>query len=438
VRSVDEREILHNSFEIISAFDEVVNLGYKENLNLQQITTFLEMESHEEKIQEIIERNKELEAAEERKKKAKQLEMQRREMARRGASGSGMGGGMGGFPQSSMSSFGSNAPLVSKPAAEAVYDYDDRVPSKPRASSGFALGKGGLQLGKKKSSAFDGLGSSEHSPLMANQQERDVTPQPQHSAPKAASNRHDISSNRGIEIIVDEGLFVELNREGVAQSSEIRGTLNVRIGDPSRSKIKLKTEIGLPGNVFKTHPNVDRAQFADSNIIGSKDPSRPFPSNNQEFGVLRWKITGNNVPVPLVFSCWFSQSDPGFMDVTIEYEVKPGFEDVLENVTVRIPLASSNAHISDPSLNYGQYDDHIDWIIPVVDPNSDTASGTFEFTAEAEAQDDFFPINVDFKIPGGSSYGGVDVTRVFLVDDESQMLEFQKSVDIHSGEYRIQ
>jgi hypothetical protein len=105
---------------------------------------------------------------------------------------------------------------------------------------------------------------------------------------------------------------------------------------------------------------------------------------------------------------------------------------------VRIPLASSNAHISDPSLNYGQYDDHIDWIIPVVDPNSDTASGTFEFTAEAEAQDDFFPINVDFKIPGGSSYGGVDVTRVFLVDDESQMLEFQKSVDIHSGEYRIQ
>jgi hypothetical protein len=33
-----------------------VTLGYRENLSLTQIKTFLEMESHEERIQEIIER----------------------------------------------------------------------------------------------------------------------------------------------------------------------------------------------------------------------------------------------------------------------------------------------------------------------------------------------------------------------------------------------
>lgn len=55
-KSLDEREILKNSFELLSAFDEVVSLGYRENLGLQQIKTFLEMESHEERIQEIIAR----------------------------------------------------------------------------------------------------------------------------------------------------------------------------------------------------------------------------------------------------------------------------------------------------------------------------------------------------------------------------------------------
>lgn len=55
-KSLDEREILRNAYELLSAFDELVTLGYRENLSLAQIKTFLEMESHEERIQEIISR----------------------------------------------------------------------------------------------------------------------------------------------------------------------------------------------------------------------------------------------------------------------------------------------------------------------------------------------------------------------------------------------
>lgn len=55
-RSLDEREILRNAFELLSAFDELVTLGYRENLTLSQIKTFLDMESHEERIQDIISR----------------------------------------------------------------------------------------------------------------------------------------------------------------------------------------------------------------------------------------------------------------------------------------------------------------------------------------------------------------------------------------------
>jgi hypothetical protein len=55
-KSLDEREILRNAYELLSAFDEIVTLGYRENLTISQIKTFLEMESHEERIQEIISR----------------------------------------------------------------------------------------------------------------------------------------------------------------------------------------------------------------------------------------------------------------------------------------------------------------------------------------------------------------------------------------------
>ncbi|KAL7268283.1 coatomer subunit delta [Rhizina undulata] len=81
-KSLDDREIIRNSFELLSAFDEIVGLGYRENLSLQQIKTILEMESHEERIQEIIALNKQFEASEERKRKAKQLDLQRKEMSR--------------------------------------------------------------------------------------------------------------------------------------------------------------------------------------------------------------------------------------------------------------------------------------------------------------------------------------------------------------------
>lgn len=55
-KGLDEREILRNAYELLSAFDELVSLGYRENLSIGQIKTFLEMESHEERIQEIISR----------------------------------------------------------------------------------------------------------------------------------------------------------------------------------------------------------------------------------------------------------------------------------------------------------------------------------------------------------------------------------------------
>lgn len=52
--SMDEAEILDNAFNLIFAFDEIVALGYRESVNLAQIRTFVEMDSHEEKVYQAV------------------------------------------------------------------------------------------------------------------------------------------------------------------------------------------------------------------------------------------------------------------------------------------------------------------------------------------------------------------------------------------------
>ena len=52
--ALDEQDILDKAFDLIFAFDEIVALGYRESVNLAQIRTFTEMDSHEEKIYEAM------------------------------------------------------------------------------------------------------------------------------------------------------------------------------------------------------------------------------------------------------------------------------------------------------------------------------------------------------------------------------------------------
>lgn len=51
---MEEAEISRQAFPLIFAFDEVVALGYRENVNLAQIKTFTEMDSHEEKVFQAV------------------------------------------------------------------------------------------------------------------------------------------------------------------------------------------------------------------------------------------------------------------------------------------------------------------------------------------------------------------------------------------------
>lgn len=86
-------------------------MGYRESVNLAQIKTFVEMDSHEEKVYQAVRQTQEREAKQKMREKAKELQRQRMESIKRGLpmggrnyGGSGGGGSSEGFGSSNSSS----------------------------------------------------------------------------------------------------------------------------------------------------------------------------------------------------------------------------------------------------------------------------------------------------------------------------------------------
>jgi hypothetical protein len=52
--SLEEESICRSAFDLIFAFDEVISLGHKENITIMQVRQNCEMESHEEKLHNMI------------------------------------------------------------------------------------------------------------------------------------------------------------------------------------------------------------------------------------------------------------------------------------------------------------------------------------------------------------------------------------------------
>ncbi|CAH8597397.1 unnamed protein product [Schistosoma mattheei] len=69
----DENDVLTHAFQLIFAFDEIIALGYREDVNLSQIRTYTEMDSHDERVFRAVQENKERDAKEQMKQRAREL-----------------------------------------------------------------------------------------------------------------------------------------------------------------------------------------------------------------------------------------------------------------------------------------------------------------------------------------------------------------------------
>ncbi|KAI2630431.1 putative coatomer subunit delta [Xylaria nigripes] len=418
-RTLDEREILKNAYELLSAFDELVTLGYRENLTLTQIKTFLEMESHEERIQEIIARNKELEATEERKRKAKQLEMQRKESARSGRPGA---------PRTPV------YPTYTPPTRPTPTDtYDSYEAEKNKSYKPAATKVKGMQLGKK--SKTTDMFERVRGDMGAEIDDTPLVPAvPAAVAEPAVPHTSSTLDRDAIHLTINESIGAKISREGALTSLTVSGDLSLRISDPSLTKIKLNlTANASHGVQFRTHPNVDRALFTSSKTIQMSNVARGFPVNNS-VGVLRWRSTpkaDDTSALPINFTVWVNKGAGGNHTITVEYELTGG--DTLKDVSVIIPYATNEPSVSSFDAVYEVSGDTLEWTIGIIEP--DNGSGSFEFDAQADDENEFFPMQVRFSKT--SPFIDVDVSSVRLVEEDEEVT-FSKEIRSLAENYVVE
>ncbi|KAK4053585.1 coatomer subunit delta [Microbotryomycetes sp. JL221] len=440
--AIGEYDVMRVSFEILSAWDEVVSLGWRENVNLQQVRSVLEMESHEEKIQEIIARNKEMEAKEELKRRAKQLEIQRREMTRRGQNPY-ANPSAGSYAQSSYTPAAPtfDAGASSRPGYPPFDDRSAAPSAKPFKTKGMQLGSKSKKQDSTLQEALGGLNVDDE-PLLAHrheerQEEAYQQPHQQATAPAAVASTKDSNPfgdvpPSDVHLVVREHLALQLNRDGGVDSLTVKGDLDLRISDPSKSVLAIA--LPPPSSYskandlqFKTHPNVDKNAWTQRGEIRLKEGKKGFPVG-QGLGVLKWRMTGTDESiVPISINCWPS-SDNGVCTVNLEYELE-NTDLALQNVLISLGLpAGAQPTISEAPSN-GSYSlspdgQRLEWVLDEVSDNAGTTSGSLEFEVEGDDVDAFFPVVVDFV-----SQKGVCGVEVLSVSNPADNSPFEFSVD---------
>lgn len=392
-KTVEESEVVGQAFSLIFAFDEIIALGYRENVNLAQIRTFTEMESHDEKIYQAIRQTQEREANENMKRKVKDLKKMRQDPSRYGRSAGGYGGiGSGSSGRQDMQI------VENLPAEKPKPTYNA-----PR-STGNALKLGG----KKDVESFVDQLKSEG--------ENVISPTSQAKSVALAKATTPAANQESVHIRLEEKITLTAGREGGLQNLEIHGLATLKIADEKFGRIKIAVPyIDTKGVQLQTHPNVDKKLFQSASIIGLKNPEKPFPLN-QDIGVLKWRFqTQDDGFMPLSINCWPNEVG-NKCDVNIEYELER--QDLeLNDVTIAIPMPSGVGapvvNDCDGEYHYDNRKNILEWRLPVIDSSNKT--GSMELTIGGHAND-FFPVNVSFI--SKKLYFDIKVDGMSMVDSD--------------------
>ncbi|GAQ92052.1 Medium subunit of clathrin adaptor complex [Klebsormidium nitens] len=399
--ALDEESVSHKAFELIFAFDEIISYqGHREPVTLGQVKQFTDMDSHEEKLHNMIMQSKIAETKDIMKRKANEIDKtkidkQKIEAGPRGYVpggltgisaqsnlGGGMGMGSGGFGETNNgSAFGS---IASNYGASAP-DEKARVAAAPPKGKGMKLG-----------------GSSTKNQLLESLKAEGelIVEEPAAYGTAAAAGGPKAGPpvpTDPISIMIEEKLSVVLRKDGGMENLEVQGTMALLVGKDEDAYIRVVLESGENrGFQFKTHPNIDKALHQKQNALGLKDASKPFPSGNQPLGILKWRMQSKNEEmVPLSINCWPSVTG-NESQVNIEYESQAEFD--LKNVLISIPLPAlrdaPQVNQIDGEWRYDPRRSVLEWQIVLIDDTN--RSGSLEFAVPATDPQSFFPIDVKF------------------------------------------
>jgi len=417
-RNMEESEILENSFNLIFAFDEIVALGYRESVNLAQIRTFVEMDSHEEKVYNAVRETQMREAKNKMREKAKELQRAKLESAKRGGKPmSSMGGSSGGY--------GGQGGFTPGPM---VGESTPAEPPKPAYNAPIRKENKAMKLGGKSKDVDSFVDQ------LVSEGER-VTATPTAVNGGLSKPRAPQINTEAVHVAIEEKLTLSAGRDGGLENMELLGLMTLRVSDENCAKIKLKLQNTDNKNIqLQTHPNIDKELFRSKTVIGLKNPAKPFPVNTG-VGVLKWRFqTQDEAAMPISINCWPSDNGSGGCDVNIEFELL-NRELELNDVVISIPIphgvGAPNVSECEGEYTHDTRRGVLLWQHPVIDAENTT--GSIEFSVSG-APDNFFPVTMSFT--SSKSFSGIQVLDCVDADSTSPV-KYSSDVSFFPEKYEI-
>ena len=406
-RNQDEADISDHAFELIFAFDEVVALGYRENVNLAQIRNFTEMDSHDERVAIALREEQEKIAKRAMLEQAKKLAKERKEKQKGIGGGSNFGANFGSSFSGSGGVSGSGSSSV--PVAETAPVA--KPAAKPRtAGKGMKLGSKNKEDKFLQSLGQEGVSVMKSKPKVSGKSDNKAEQQ-------AIKTKVPEINQEPVHIRLEEKITAVMGRDGDVNKFAVAGFVYLHVNDESSTKVKLKFDNNVTnGAQMQTHPNIDKKGFQANNIIALKNPEKPFPVG-QDVGVLKWRLQNNDEDMlPLKIVCWPNDTGSGSCDVNVEYELQSENLE-LADVKIIIPVPSGcgapNVNDCDGSYDYDSRKNLLTWNLPVIDNSNGT--GQLDFSMPSN-EDDFFPVNVEFHSTK-TLYTDISVAAVAFVED---------------------
>lgn len=371
----------------------------------------MEMESHEEKLHNMIKISKMESAKDQAGVAARAIKERQKEQQRLG------GSGMVGIGSNSRSDLGQSGGFDSSAHSSGSSSFADPVPiSNPVASAMASSSNNNRTRQPVKGMSLNPAGAKNKSAEDALMREDKLAPlvsASKHSASDAPPTLAAAVAQQPISLAIVEKVSATLSREGMVEMFEIKGSLTLTAADEEAAlcSVQLKPTSARDSVFsFNTHPKVNKAAYEKTGLLQLKEANKGFPSA-RPVGILKWTHSGTSDElVPLKINCWPEEESRGQMNVSIEYSMDvKGLE--LHDVRIVIPLGTNAAPTIvsvDGSHKHNSSTGELTWSIDLID--SSNTSGSLEFNIQQRNTDAFFPINVNFA--SQTLYSGVEVVSV--------------------------
>uniref|UniRef100_A0ACD5VHM5 Uncharacterized protein n=1 Tax=Avena sativa TaxID=4498 RepID=A0ACD5VHM5_AVESA len=414
--SLDEEGVCKAAFELIFAFDEAISLGNKENVTVAQVKQYCEMESHEEKLHKLVKQSKINETNDVMRRKVAEIEKNKIERSKTEDVRFG--------PKRTPNNFSDIH--IRGPESDPIFRDIDPFPQKPKGSPGQTKVPVNRMILHKTQNTNQLIKSLEAEGEV-------ILEDTQLSAIQSRSSSS-IPPSDPITVTIEEKLNVTVKRDGGVSNFDIQGTLALQVLNDIDGYLQLQIEKqDLPGLSFKTHPNINKELFNGQQIVGARDPNRPFPSGKNETHLVRWRIEGLDESfLPLTVNCWPSVSGNTTI-VNFEYEASKMFD--LQNVVISIPLPALREAPSvkqiDGEWKYDSRNSVLEWSVILIDQSN--PCGSMEFSVPAADPSNFFPISVGFSAL--NTFSSLKVTAVRPLREGSS--KYSQRVRLVTAKYDV-